>query len=241
MNYYQILDISPDATLEEIKRAYRRLARQHHPDVAGSDAREQFLHIQAAYQILSDPTERRKFDLSFGVGLTPKTAIPYNPVRKASATSTTAQSPPPSQAAPPAPRPVRTSTTRSRPRSSDIPPPRPAPPPPPEEPTIESYEQGTIAIRQSLSQHRYATATRLAEQLVDRFPHHPQSTHLLAVSYHYRGNELLYYKQYDLAELYLYEALKTAAHHDEALRVAIQRDLDRVDVNRKEFTPPTTA
>jgi len=51
-NYYHILGVAQQATADEIKRAYRKLASQHHPDKGGDTA--QFQEIQEAYSILSD-------------------------------------------------------------------------------------------------------------------------------------------------------------------------------------------
>jgi len=62
-NYYELLGISPEATQEEIKRAYFALARQYHPDVNPSpNAKETFLRIQEAYTTLSDPQKRLLYD-----------------------------------------------------------------------------------------------------------------------------------------------------------------------------------
>lgn len=61
--YYAILSVKNTATIEEIRSAYRRLARQWHPDVCHEpDAAQQFKIIQNAYEILSDPVKRKKFD-----------------------------------------------------------------------------------------------------------------------------------------------------------------------------------
>lgn len=61
---YAVLAVGKDATPEDIKRSYRRLARQWHPDVCREpDAHEQFLRIKAAYDVLSDPGQRQKYNL----------------------------------------------------------------------------------------------------------------------------------------------------------------------------------
>ncbi|HLO52020.1 MAG TPA: J domain-containing protein [Kamptonema sp.] len=63
-NYYQILGISRDASVDEIKKAYRRLARQLHPDVnpGNKEAEDKFKAINEAYDILSDVDKRSQYD-----------------------------------------------------------------------------------------------------------------------------------------------------------------------------------
>ena len=63
-NYYELLDVPPDATVEEIKRAYRRLARKYHPDLNPGDkqAEETFKNLVEAYDVLCDPQQREKYD-----------------------------------------------------------------------------------------------------------------------------------------------------------------------------------
>ncbi len=63
-DYYEILNVPRDASLEEIKQAYRRLAREYHPDVRRDDpqAEERFKEINEAYQTLSDPQRRAEYD-----------------------------------------------------------------------------------------------------------------------------------------------------------------------------------
>jgi DnaJ-class molecular chaperone len=59
-DYYTILGVAKTASADEIKRAYRRLASQHHPDKGGD--KERFQEIEAAYRTLSDPAARREYD-----------------------------------------------------------------------------------------------------------------------------------------------------------------------------------
>jgi len=63
-DYYKILEISPGATEQEIKQAYRRLVRQYHPDLHpdNPDATERFRVICEAYQVLSDEVKRRQYN-----------------------------------------------------------------------------------------------------------------------------------------------------------------------------------
>src|SRR2546422_11762012 len=66
-DYYEILGVDRNASEEEIKKAYRRLARQHHPDTQTSEqekkaAEEKFKEINEAYATLNDQDKRRRYD-----------------------------------------------------------------------------------------------------------------------------------------------------------------------------------
>lgn len=60
MNYYELLSVSNTASPDEIKRAYRKLASQHHPDKGGDTAK--FQQVEEAYRTLSDPQKRAEYD-----------------------------------------------------------------------------------------------------------------------------------------------------------------------------------
>lgn len=67
VNYYKVLKVSPQASAREIKTAYRRLAREHHPDVNGNTeaATRKFSLLAKAYEILSNPQERAFYDREY--------------------------------------------------------------------------------------------------------------------------------------------------------------------------------
>jgi curved DNA-binding protein CbpA len=60
-NYYEILGVAEDASLDDIKKAYRKLANKHHPDKGGDEA--QFKEVNEANSVLSDLAQRRQYDL----------------------------------------------------------------------------------------------------------------------------------------------------------------------------------
>ena len=66
-NYYEILGVAANAPADEIKMAFRRLARRYHPDVNPNDksAEEKFKQINEAYDVLSDETKRQQYELQF--------------------------------------------------------------------------------------------------------------------------------------------------------------------------------
>ncbi|GAB4539301.1 MAG: J domain-containing protein [Pleurocapsa sp.] len=80
-NYYEILGVNANASSEEIKKAYRTLARRYHPDrnPGNKAAEEKFKDINEAYEILSDQTRRVQYDQARrkGAGKRPNTASPF--------------------------------------------------------------------------------------------------------------------------------------------------------------------
>src|SRR5713101_5560026 len=62
-DYYKTLGVPKNASTDDIKKAYRKLARQYHPDVVGkSDAEKRFKEINEANEVLSDPEKRKRYD-----------------------------------------------------------------------------------------------------------------------------------------------------------------------------------
>src|SRR5687768_11789552 len=75
-DYYEALGVSPEASGDEIKTAFRRLAREHHPDATGGDAssEQRYKEISEAYAVLSDPNRREQYDrarMGFGTWSSP--------------------------------------------------------------------------------------------------------------------------------------------------------------------------
>lgn len=68
MNPYAVLGVDKRASAEDIKRAFRGLARQYHPDMnpGSSEAEDRFKEVQAAYELLSNPERRRQYDAGGG-------------------------------------------------------------------------------------------------------------------------------------------------------------------------------
>ncbi|MBI4090128.1 MAG: molecular chaperone DnaJ [Candidatus Kerfeldbacteria bacterium] len=66
-DYYQVLGVGRDASADDIKRAFRKLAHQHHPDKVSGDS-QRFKQINEAYQVLSNPAKRQQYDRFGSVG-----------------------------------------------------------------------------------------------------------------------------------------------------------------------------
>ena len=70
IDYYKILGVNKDASQDDIKKAYKKLARQYHPDLNPNDpdAHRKFQEINEANEVLSDPEKRKKYDSTGRIG-----------------------------------------------------------------------------------------------------------------------------------------------------------------------------
>lgn len=83
IDYYRLLGVAPDASVVEIGRAYRRLARRYHPDRnPGRDTAERFRRITRARTVLSDPERRARYDRAHNRQPTPAAARPVLRLRR---------------------------------------------------------------------------------------------------------------------------------------------------------------
>ncbi len=78
MNPYRTLGVSRDAGGEEIRAAYRLLARRYHPDMGPGGSAEKFRQITEAYELLKDPSRREAYDRSLAVPV----AVPIVPITR---------------------------------------------------------------------------------------------------------------------------------------------------------------
>src|SRR6516164_697655 len=65
VDYYELMQISPNAEAETIQRVYRMLAGRYHPDNTNTGDMERFLRLNEAYQVLSDPQARAEYDADY--------------------------------------------------------------------------------------------------------------------------------------------------------------------------------
>jgi curved DNA-binding protein CbpA len=224
---YRILGLRSNATYEEIKSSYRRLARRYHPDLNPGSAQqaEQFIQVNAAYRQLMDLVRPS----GMGDRRSNPTASPRSPQPPA---------PPVAKTAPPAQKPPaqksHTSQAGSPSRPAAQPPAglRKRPPvqrDPAASPTDHQLKEHVYSrLQQLLRQQRYPRAVALVEGLAQRLPNDLEVRQWLAIAYQRWGRHLVDLKQPEKARTYLNKALRTDPRN-RALWFEVDRDLRRLD------------
>lgn len=196
---YQVLELPTDATEQEIKMAYRKLARQYHPDLNPGDrnAEARFKRISLAYQTLLTALKQL-----------PQTAntktAPTEPATPSASTSGR----------------IRFHVThpeQNKASDSNL------------SSHEKWLKVSSLNKIDSLLKHgKWQQAIDLAEKLATRFPEDPNVRQWQTSTYHRCARKLIEYKQYEQARIYLKKALQTDPHNRQ-LWVAIDRDYKRME------------
>ena len=208
---YRLLGVPRNATLDDIKVAYRRLARKYHPDINQNDptATDKFRLVQEAYKMLKDSD---KEDLNKEL---------FAKKEAANATRSQPAPPPPkSPNKPPQPHPkikieVKQVNNQVDPINSD--------------PELKLKLDMLQRVQDLLKQKKYVVAIAVVEGMSERFPNSPEVIHWKAVTYHRWSSELILNGKLREAEIYLNKALNTDPKNRE-LSFEVKRDLERVQL-----------
>ena len=199
---YRILGLRTDASYEEIKISYRRLARQYHPDVSSGNQQhaEKFIQLTDAYRQLINAVSLINPTLQAS-GQQP--VAPYRPTPQPAA-------------------PVQPPTTNLRPQPT-------IQKDPDASPTDHRLkEHAYLQLQQMLREQRFPRAIALIEGLAQRLPHDIEVRQWQAIAYQRWGRHLVDTNQPDKARLYLSKALRTDPRN-KALWFEVDRDMRRLE------------
>ncbi|MEI6327951.1 MAG: J domain-containing protein [Pseudanabaena sp. ELA645] len=213
---YRLLGIPRNATLDDIKVAYRRLARKYHPDVNQDDpsATDKFRQVQEAYKMLKDAD---KGDMSNAVSGNSNGAnvwrspSPSTPIQ--TTTKKTTEPPKTPKAQPKVKVEVKQVNNQVDPINSD--------------PELKLKLDMLRRVQDLLKQKKYIVAIAVVEGMSERFPNSPEVIHWKAVTYHRWSSELILVGKLREAEIYLNKALTTDPKNRELI-FEVKRDLERV-------------
>lgn len=197
---YQILELTADATEQEIKTAYRRLARKYHPDLNAGDrhAEDRFKQITLAYQTL----------------LTALKQIPQTHNKSYSAPTELTTTPTPS--------PTTSGRVRFHVKKGDE-----TPQSTTAEQRLLKLSTFN-KINTLLKRKKWQQAIEVAEKLAEQFPGDLEVCQWLAIAYHHWAKKLIERQHYDPARIYLKKALQ-ADPHNRQLWLAIDRDYKNIE------------
>jgi hypothetical protein len=207
---YRILGLRVNASFEEVKTCYRRLARQYHPDVNPGDrhAQDKFIEITAAYKFLvaAQPAAPSPPPSPPPPSRPPKiTVTPAAPPAAATPKPTPPHQPGGSRKAPP---------IQINPKLSPL----------EHQLKVTSYEQ----LQQFLKLGRFPRAVALVEGLAQRIPQDPEIAQWQAIAYQRWARQLICDRQCHKARIYLKKALNTDPHN-RALWAEIEKDFQRLE------------
>lgn len=219
-----MLGLSRNASPEDVKVAYRRMARKYHPDVNQGDpaAADKFRLVQEAYQILKDAAN--------GVMPPPQPRASRTPAPSAPTPNSQPPTPTPKHATktkPPTPNP-QTPTQKTTPKIKiEIKEVRQKQDPIATDPEVRLKIDMLGRLMELLKQKKYVVAIAIAEGLRERYKNAPEVIHWQAVTYQRRGSELLVAGKFKEAEAYLTKAMNTDPGNRE-LCFEVKRDLERM-------------
>ena len=220
---YRILGVPRDASIDDIKVAFRRLARKHHPDINQNDptAAEKFRLVQAAYQVLKDVE----------AGILPKqqptSQSSTQPSGQSSGHRSTTSRPAPHNPPQPQKQPQKDPQKQAQRIKIEVKEVRHNVDPIATDPELKLKLDTLHRLQELLKQKKYVVAIAISEGMRDRFPKSPEVVHWQAVTYHRYSNELILAGKLREAEVYLYKALNTDPSNRE-LCFEVRRDIDRV-------------
>lgn len=199
---YRILGLRTGASYEDIKSSYRRLARQHHPDVSSGNQQqaEKFIQVTDAYRQLMNVVS------------------PLSPPLEATEQQT--RSPQPSASTPKATSQVRPTKRRQQPviqKDTDV-----------SANDHQLKEHVYLQLQQLLREQRFPRAIALIEGLAQRLPNDVEVRQWQAITYQRWGRYLVDTNQPDKARLYLNKALRTDPRN-KALWFEVDRDMQRLE------------
>ncbi len=213
---YRLLGIPRNATLDDIKVAYRRLARKYHPDVNQDDpdATDKFRLVQEAYKMLkdADKSDGSGPEASGYGGNVWRSPAATTPIQ--TTTKKTTEPPKTPKAQPKVKIEVKQVNNQIDPINSD--------------PELKLKLDMLRRVQDLLKQKKYIVAIAVVEGMSERFPNSPEIIHWKAVTYHRWSSELILVGKLREAEIYLNKALTTDPKNRE-LSFEVKRDLERVE------------